>query len=582
MPLRSHEANYRKDDIYGPGNREDYFDSLRSQEELANSYADNSAQGLDPILQTQFAEAMDYGRGSMGANAAMSGSNPMAARGALYASQDMRQGGFNEMEALKAENARRAREMALRGAESRANQSMGWAGTNVGRQIAEEDIYQRDATRSVAAQGLEHGSNLRSAGTAAAVIAAGASVMSDKHSKTKIARLENENMRLRKETESIVKPRRGIKSTVSAPNVPSEALRALMERDRDMAQKHISEYADKHGYIPATEQMVSTSEAGYPRTAMQRFNATAGVRPGLHDLPVAYRGGVTPAQGQAFEDKARKEWEMSNAMESSQASMYQVSDKRAKQEVYDQGFADAVAKGVGYWNKGMRFFMGDTHKANPNGFQNVSDRNSKQKIAELEATVRQLSSLGAMDRGGPAVSTGVQAGPDKYYGTHGTPGPQSAYDSAGLGSGAVSTGVQAGPDGYYGTHGTEPIGADYASEDYDELAAETKPYEYEYKPEVIRRGIAPPGRQIGVMAQDVERGGQVGRDMVSTGPHGYKQIDVPQAAMAGMGMASNANRRSMMVEQKMKELEQSQAEINAKLGVGAVPTPAFGYKPPGY
>lgn len=80
----------------------------------------------------------------------------------------------------------------------------------------------------------------------------------------------------------------------------------------------------------------------------------------------------------------------------------------------------------------------------------------------------------------------------------------------------------------------------------DEFVDALVPYEYEYK-EPEKHGY---GRRMGVLAQDVEKGGPMGKALVSEGPDGYKQIDVGKGLSAALAALASMNDRLKKVEGK--------------------------------
>lgn len=84
----------------------------------------------------------------------------------------------------------------------------------------------------------------------------------------------------------------------------------------------------------------------------------------------------------------------------------------------------------------------------------------------------------------------------------------------------------------------------------DELADALKLYQYEYKP---GNGL-PGGRRLGIMAQDAERGGPLGRSMVVDTPRG-KAIDRGQAVGAALGMIGRLSERNDELEGRILRIE---------------------------
>jgi hypothetical protein len=71
-------------------------------------------------------------------------------------------------------------------------------------------------------------------------------------------------------------------------------------------------------------------------------------------------------------------------------------------------------------------------------------------------------------------------------------------------------------------------------------------YEYEYKPEHQGPG-APPGRHVGPMAQDLEKT-PMGKQMVSEGPNGMKQIDTARLPLLNTAALHDIDSRLRKLE----------------------------------
>src|SRR5262245_55585982 len=75
--------------------------------------------------------------------------------------------------------------------------------------------------------------------------------------------------------------------------------------------------------------------------------------------------------------------------------------------------------------------------------------------------------------------------------------------------------------------------------DLDSLADSLKGFRFRYKDEAHGKG-----ERVGVMAQDVAKGGPIGKRMVNMGPGGKLRLDVGNAVGAALAMSAQALRRS--------------------------------------
>jgi hypothetical protein len=84
---------------------------------------------------------------------------------------------------------------------------------------------------------------------------------------------------------------------------------------------------------------------------------------------------------------------------------------------------------------------------------------------------------------------------------------------------------------------------EYSADDIDELMSKLRPYSYEYKDQ--RNGK---GNRLGVMAQDVESGGPIGRALVSERADGVKQIDIVKGLGASLASVGRIDERLARLE----------------------------------
>lgn len=82
----------------------------------------------------------------------------------------------------------------------------------------------------------------------------------------------------------------------------------------------------------------------------------------------------------------------------------------------------------------------------------------------------------------------------------------------------------------------------------DEFLTKLNPAQYEYVEDAVEKG-APTGKQVGVMAQDVEKS-KVGKRLVVEDQDGDKMLDVPKSVGALMASVASINHRLKKVEGK--------------------------------
>lgn len=92
---------------------------------------------------------------------------------------------------------------------------------------------------------------------------------------------------------------------------------------------------------------------------------------------------------------------------------------------------------------------------------------------------------------------------------------------------------------YKKMHGEHVVSDERSKTDIDVLSDAIEPVTFKYKDRADGDG-----KWLGVIAQDVERGGQVGKDMVSTGPDGMKRLDRDKMASASLAMSAEALKRA--------------------------------------
>jgi hypothetical protein len=172
----------------------------------------------------------------------------------------------------------------------------------------------------------------------------------------------------------------------------------------------------------------------------------------------------------------------------------------------------------------------------------LSDERSKERIQQLEDMNQGLQrTLEVIERarGGPApeypgASPQEQRLRDVYDAIDRSSVDIDALDRAGD---QVVSGLSSGPATPYPGLAARELG-------------EVEPYSYQYRPEATARfpDLAPSGRHAGLMAQDLQQSGPIGRGLVRQGPGGYLAVDSGQLAQVAAAATSDQERRLQRLE----------------------------------
>jgi hypothetical protein len=126
--------------------------------------------------------------------------------------------------------------------------------------------------------------------------------------------------------------------------------------------------------------------------------------------------------------------------------------------------------------------------------------------------------------------------------TSGAGNLMNAQATATASANAMKGGIVGGIASGLGSLSDEREKTDIHPANLDRLADALRGFTFEYK-DPNMPGAAP-GPRVGVMAQDAERGGPIGREMVGQGGDGFKRLDIGNGLGAALAMSAEALRRT--------------------------------------
>lgn len=208
------------------------------------------------------------------------------------------------------------------------------------------------------------------------------------------------------------------------------------------------------------------------------------------------------------------------------------------------GAGQSVASGP---SAGMANPMRTSGQYDASWLEGVNDRVGSE-IDRMQAEYDASNPFGVPSGSKPMESTSVRTG--QSMGRAGGGGGGSGGDMMGSimgmvgggkgGGGGMMKGAGAAMSDERAKQSVQP-----STSPVSDLAASLQPVAFDYQP-----GAGPPGRRVGVLAQDLERT-PAGAALVTDTPQG-KMVDTDQAALAGLAVSADQ-------EQRLRKLEQSQA-----------------------
>ncbi len=227
----------------------------------------------------------------------------------------------------------------------------------------------------------------------------------------------------------------------------------------------------------------------------------------------------------------------------------------AQIQLQNQGAANAAgqfgsAAALQGRNPGLALQMATTGAVNTQAQTNAQA--AQQRAADMATAQGQLT--GAIQGQGATLGNmqGQGIGAQQNYAQNQL-GALNAGVNASTGLQQANTANAASNNAYYGGLLSGAAGAataatiksdrtaktDVEHADLDKLASALQAFAFKYKP-----GEGPAGERVGVMAQDVLKGGPVGRGMVDRGGDGKLQLDGSNAVGAALAMSAEALKRT--------------------------------------